>query len=304
MTTDNESFESTVNDMPGQSPASTEASSESPEDNALWGDIASQLDEGENELDELEGAAPPETPPAEEPPAEAPPEPPVVPPVQQESPPETAATPEAAPEAPPATPPVEEPAPEPAISEEKFNELRTKTMENVAKRFELSDEDADLFLTEPQKAIPQMGARLFMEVYESVMRGVHMAMPGMMQNIGQVMTEAEKAETEFYSSWPGLNKDEYRADVVRLGAAYRQANPTADVNTFIRDVGAQAMVALKLPIPGAEQVEMPAAVTPAPAAQVEPFIPASPSGGGQSAPVVKNPFTELSIEFEMEDQNE
>ena len=75
--------------------------------------------------------------------------------------------------------------------------------------------------------------------------------------------------------------------------AYRHVDPNASLETFVKNVGAQAMIALKIPME--PSVVAPVAAAPAP---FQPAVARPPVGG----PVAKeNVFTQLDREFDEED---
>ena len=100
--------------------------------------------------------------------------------------------------------------------------------------------------------IPEMAANLAMDLQQTfraqlnqAMAAFRQEMPTMLMTIQARTEQAQKDESKFFTEFPQLT--EHRDTVMRLGKAYREYYPDADADTFIREVGAQAMVALKIP---------------------------------------------------------
>lgn len=276
----------------------------------MWSDYDAQLDAADEELEkESVGETPPEPTPASKaedipdeeedkavaPKAETLEEKPAI-----MEPPKEEAT------APKEVEPEQKPTEPQKTSEEiqkEFQEYRGQVMEKLVTQFQLSDEEADEFMTNPKEIVPKFAARLYLDVFESVMRGVHQSVPGMIVQTQEVRNTAEKAEQAFFAKWPMLQATQHRDTIMRLGAAYRQAHPQASTEQFINDVGAQAIVALRLPFEGmGEQVRMPEGVTPA-----DNIPPPRPAGSGPVQKPVgmgsQNAFTLLDMEFDAEEDS-
>lgn len=197
----------------------------------------------------------------------------------------------------------ETPTKTPEEMQKEFAAARNQVMEQLEKTFALDEETADKFLTAPQEVVPKLAARLFLDVYESVMRGMHQSVPAMMQASQAYESKAQKAETDFYGKWPMLKNEQYQKTVLELGSAYRRANPNASTEDFITNVGAAAVVALRLPYNGIqEEVRLPAGM------QQANQTPAPVPGGKQptQAPATQksgNAFTDLSYEFDAEEDD-
>jgi hypothetical protein len=234
-----------------------------------------------------EGDKPPElAAPAEPPPAEpTPPAEPVLDPSQ-------------AAELPPAEPPAAAP-PEP--SAEDRIEWRKGAIEKVQEHYKGqldNDEMRDLLLTEPEKALPQILANAYMDMYDSLMGGVTQSMPAHVQNIIRQQKESAANEAAFFDEYPALKEayaesEEKQGIINRAVQTYRQMNPQATSQQAIKEAGAMAMVALRIPVPGAE------ASPPRPTDKG--FAPAAPGGGTQGgtppAPKELNEFEKLAQEF-------
>jgi hypothetical protein len=221
--------------------------------------------------------------------------------------PPAAVAPTPAPEQKPAETPAPEPAPvtvpvlTPEQQTEAYNTWRTGVEDALAKeRYAVTEEEAEgLGLnTESAVAYSKGQARVYMDAVTGAIGHITKAMPQLLEAALHTRDSTSKAEEAFYTAWPKLNSKEHGESINRLGAAYRQLNPTATTEVFIREVGAQSMVALRISpdaAPAAPVVETPAA----PSAPFKPAGPGAPSGGALPQP---NIFTALSADFDAEEE--
>lgn len=243
-------------------------------------------------------------PPATQPPVQTPvAQPVVVPPVAQ---PQPVAAPVQAPpptpepvQQPPAAVP-EEPLPDPKVWLEKKKELA----EQISKGYQLSPEDEENWVSEPNKVLPKIAAQLYVDVYEAVTvmvtRNLAQQLPSLMQGQMSQQRNAEEGIKAFVEEWPGLNKPEYAEVLTRVAQNYPRLNPKATRDQAVKEIG--TMVAGLLGVPpetlrkGYNPVQPPAA--PVPVQQPSrPFVPAGVGGpaAAPSAPGPSNIFTELAF---------
>jgi hypothetical protein len=267
-----------------------------------WSDMALEMDNGADGDDGavVEGDAevlgesenstePPTSAPATPPtPVAAPAAPaPSTPPVE----PVTAAVP-----TPPTTPPPsQEPPAQPQAS---YAEWRGKQIEGLEKHYAFDEETSAKLLTEPEVVLPQLAARLHMEVTEHVMRSVMSAMPQWMDNMNQGRTREADAQSMFETINPDLKDPSYKNAILQMGMAYRQMNPNAPAEEAVKVIGNMVRSALGLAAPQSApgMVVVPQAA-PAPAAPA-PFTPVR-GGGGAAVPVQtsNNPWASMAEEF-------
>lgn len=242
--------------------------------------------------------------PSEEEPAAPTPEKPAEEPTEKPAPVE--ATPPATPEVPPTVAPVVEPAPvtppepevpaetpaaaapsAPAITAEELEaqhvEMRSAAETRLAKdHYGFSEEQAtEAGIDEATaKAIARASSRVYMDAVEGTMRQVLQNFPRLVEAAMTHRTASGKASEDFYGSWPALAKGDAIHDttIQRIGQTYRERNPRATTEEFIRDVGAMSVVALKLPVtPAAPETppDPPAVASFTPAATTTPAAPNS-----------------------------
>jgi len=120
-----------------------------------------------------------------------------------------------------------------------MEEARTRLETEV---YNLSEEDSEALQDDPAAVLPMMAARLHMQIAETVMQNIARQFPQMMETYTTQSEQTSAFETQFFERWPDLQGD--KAEVVKIGQVYRQLNPSATTEDFIRDVGAQVTVAL------------------------------------------------------------
>lgn len=154
--------------------------------------------------------------------------------------------------------------------------------------FKLSDKDVEELESNTVGAIPRLLARSFVAAQENLLTQMARIVPMMVQRQGEVTKRHTEAETEFYSRWPDLKKDQHGQQVMQYAAVYRQMHPQATRKEMIEAVGPMVMMAAKV-VPGATPVaQVPGQpngqASPMTSAgrppQPAPFVPAGPSAGG------------------------
>lgn len=288
---------------------------ESPHSESEWADL---LDEGEvgseeNPISNMEAEVPPETSPetpAEEAPKAESEEAPSAEEQEKEKE-EPSAEGQETPEEPEVViPPVEEEtAAETRPAEEIETELkkaREVAQEQLTEQFKLTEEQAERLVSDPNKVLPQMAAKLYLDLFDSMMQGLQSRVPAMIQQHLRQQEARQQADKAFYGAWPQLAKPEYRPVIDRIAATYQQLNPNADAERAIKEIGAQAWVALRLPIDELVRItgggEEAAAQQPSPPPANVSHIPANSGGARQEPPKPQlNEFGELAEEFLVED---
>lgn len=197
--------------------------------------------------------------------------------------------------------PVAPPASPPAPQDKSYEVLRQEAQQELQKRYALSKEDADAMISEPEVVVPKLMSRMYLDVYDNVMRSMQVYLPQMVQQLNSSTTAQQRDESDFYNAWPKLK--ERSNDVLEIGRRYRALNPTATKEQFIQDVGLHASIALKIPV---ESPLMQSTVQSAPpaAAQNPPYVP--PRGGPVShsdqKPKPQGMFGELADEWEEQER--
>lgn len=137
--------------------------------------------------------------------------------------------------------------PEPLTSEQ-IEEARNQYIDQMAEQFTVSDEEADLLRTEPEKVIPKMMARAMTQALEQSVQIMRNNLP---QLVGTQLTQQSKAqeiETKFFGKYPEL-KDKKAVKIAEGAAkAYRQSNPDASLEEVMDSVAFMTWKRLGLPM--------------------------------------------------------
>lgn len=176
---------------------------------------------------------------------------------------------------------------------QKFDrDARAYLVDNV---YKLSEEEAEELETDPVTALPKLAANMHLQVMRSATLNVARLLPMMIEQIQSTQSQSKSLEDKFYDAHPGLA--EHKGTVLRYGQVYRQMNPQATVEDFIRDVGAQASVGLGIVQQPKQQQQQPVVQ------QTSPHSPAL-AGRQQSTPArmaPTNEFERIAEEFLTED---
>jgi hypothetical protein len=190
-----------------------------------------------------------------------------------------------------------------AASEPDMVQLRAKYVDDLAKSYTLSAEDAQAVVLEPEKVLPRLFARTHVDIIETTVRSIHQQIPRLVEGaIGAMLAQTEQNRA-FFSAWPGLAKQEHVPVVQSIMQTYRQMNPTADWAKTVREVGATASIALKLPLPQEMLSGAGASVLATPVVN-PPILPANPGGSRQGRPAGNNPWEKFNEQWEQEELRE
>lgn len=202
---------------------------------------------------------------------------------------------QAAPAAPAATPAPAEETPTPSAEEigDVFKNWRSTTEDLLANHhYNLSQEEVEELELEPARFIPKFAARVYLDAVSAAIGQITTHMPAIVRAVNEQERANSETENAFFERWPKLK--EHMPQVLQIGQTFRNQNPKASMEDFITNVGAMAMVSLRL--------DPSAPVAPA-AQQAQGFVPAAqtPVGGTPKKLAESNPFTRLDEEFYMED---
>ena len=186
-------------------------------------------------------------------------------------------------------------------------EARAKAREELKRKFQLTEEQKEAFIADPSTVLSELASDLFLDIYDSLMVGVSGMVPQVVTSVIQQREAQQEVDRRFFSAWPQLAKPEYRATIDRIAENYRRLNPDASDEDAIAEIGAQAWVALRLPIEELAQLTQQSSSIqeeePEPQANVT-HIPANPGRVPKATitpPQKGNEFTELAEEFIQED---
>ena len=142
-------------------------------------------------------------------------------------------------QAPAVVPPTPE---EVAAKQKEYSEWRAKREATLRKEYELDEETAERFRTEPETVIPELAARIRLDIVQDVMEQLPATIR---QEVGlhtKVSEREAKAEKLFFSVNPGLRAVDQKL-IVEVGALWRSKNPKASPQDAAVGIG-KAVAAL------------------------------------------------------------
>lgn len=180
-----------------------------------------------------------------------------------------------------------------------WKEQRKTVRDQIIAGIQYTEEQVEQLQTDPQVILKEMAADLFLDIHEAIMVSVQRQLPSWIQFNQVQTTAADKSVAAFQKEWPSLDmtKKDVSEAINRVGKTYRELNPKATADQFIREVGAQASIALRIPLPG-QLKDVPAAQ--APAAQA-PHKPIQPTHVQAPASQPQGDWEELAEEFLQDD---
>jgi hypothetical protein len=195
-------------------------------------------------------------------------EPVPVPQPQQQTPQPQAVQPQAPAPQPQSSPPAPSAAPSP-------EQLQTQAIDYLRDNvYRFDDETSRRALTEPEVVLPQLAARLHVNLINEFAQQMHRALPTLIEREVTRRTAVMETKNEFFRRYPKLNRPEWDgvvSDSVAMAAQIHQGQPR---DVIMREGAALAAYRLRAQVPR----QPPAQGRP------QPFIPASPGGGGPVVP--------------------
>lgn len=209
----------------------------------------------------------------------------------------------------PAPAPTAQPVQTAAEAAQAYAQQREQWLSTLEQAYTPTQEDIELLQNEPEKALPKALAQVHVRAAEETSQYVLGQVHQMVGAAVKQQLEMVRNEAQFYRAWPQLRNPAYAQTVSTVGYAFRQMNPQATPEQFIQQVGAQASVALGLPI---GQTQPAARPTPAPSPQAiqqqfrtaapsyQPAMPgvAAPAGATPELQGVEKDLAELWQDFE------
>ena len=198
----------------------------------------------------------------------------------------------------PVEPPKEPTAEQPVQPQESAADRDKRAKENrelaenllATQHYVLPEELVEEIQTSPETAVPKMMAKVYLDAVANSLSHMVNMLPSLIQTTQQQTTIAQQAEEKFFATWPQLR--EHSDTVMKFAHAYRHVYPTAGLDEFIQNVGAQAMIALKMQ-PGEQPPPQ------QPQQQPQPFQPAASAKPRSNAPTAEpNIWTEMALEEE------
>lgn len=163
----------------------------------------------------------------------------------------------------PETPPPQEPA---VLTDEQRKAALDAYRIQLEKVYSFDDETAMRLQTEPEKVLPQLAARLHMDLLQMMQAQIAQAVPQIIHTQTDMSRRENTAKQLFFNAWPELKG--YDKQIIEVGAVFRKMNPNVDADTAVKRIGEITMAAL-----GITRV--------APQAPTSPTTPARPVNPGR-----------------------
>jgi len=126
-----------------------------------------------------------------------------------------------------------------AVDYEAYMEEAQKLLiDNV---YGITEEETVAFEDNLQESLPKFAAKLHMTIMQAATQNVVKLLPEMISQIEAQKEVSRNTEESFFKAWPDLVEE--RETIAKIGAVYHQMYPDAKAEDFIKDVGAQVMVA-------------------------------------------------------------
>ena len=154
--------------------------------------------------------------------------------------------------------------------------------------------------TEPENVLPFLAAKIHQTIARSLAKTIQETLPQTVLSVQSHQVRETQAKENFFSRWPALKGKEDA--VLRVGAMFRQLNPSATVEEAVERIGKATCETLGIPVTGGTPTGGGASTTVA-ATKTPIFTPAGGGGGGRGAAApADNLFTNLADELLLEDQ--
>ena len=172
--------------------------------------------------------------------------------------------------------------------------------EVLSKQYVLSEEQADLLVTDPNKVVPQLLAQMHMNVLSHALRMVQESLPQQFTQHTERALAEQKLNDQFSAAFPdlSLSDKEVNQAVTQAVALVKTQMPKATMEEKIQRVGALTRALLGKPAPTAQAVQQPVSRPAAP----QPVSPSrtAPASRSSTAPA-KDQWAGLIDEFTRED---
>lgn len=193
----------------------------------------------------------------------------------------------------PAVVPASAPPVSPEAQAASYQEWRNAHLSELEKQYALNEADAVAALTDPEKVLPALAAKVHLSVMENSMRAVQAMLPAMLGQFQQGNDLNTRAKNLFVAENPDLADPQYEGAILQLGQVYRSMNKDATPEIAARAIGSLVRAAFGLTQSVAPAVASPVQATPGNAG----FVPVRGAGGSVRQTVSANPFEQMAEEM-------
>lgn len=183
--------------------------------------------------------------------------------------------------------PEPEPEPEPAPVEVDQEKEMADWKAKLTEKYTITEEDAEMVLTNPEKILPQLAANIHAQVMMEMTQSINQAIPQLVAQAIQAQpqmvnsaidahTTHVKEQTAFFKSFPQLT--EHKKTIAQVANTIHENFPDLTLDEQMQKTGQVAMAMLGLVMKPQE----------APAKDVPPVEPFTPASSGIGSPIVSD----------------
>lgn len=143
---------------------------------------------------------------------------------------------------PPAEPPQDvqpqpqEPTPEQVAQyQEQVQAARAEWVNNLTQQYALTEEQSTAVMTNPGEVLPQIMGEMHARMMEHTMQFLRESLPGFIDQSMNFRSTRDAGVESFFKEWPELR--EHEPLMWELGTMWRERNPEASTEEFIKQVG-------------------------------------------------------------------
>jgi hypothetical protein len=156
----------------------------------------------------------------------------------------------------------------------RFKEWQQSETQRLVKEYAFDEDTAARLQTEPELVLPELAAKMQMNMTQQIVEIVQRMMPSMVQPVLANNTSEAKAKDFFLEHNPDLDLTKHQAAVLEAGKAFRKLNPKATPEQAAKAIGQIVRTSLGLETPA-----------PTPRAKAGPHRPVA--AGAKTAPAPK-----------------
>lgn len=165
----------------------------------------------------------------------------------------------------------------------------------MANEYKFSDEERTQLISAPDEVLPRLAARMHVGIATQLAQQVAQAVPAMIQQHMESHIKAQRAEMEFFSRYPKLNREEWKPTIVESLQMVKQMNPQASREQIISEGAALAAFRINSKFGNRYSPQPPQQ----PRGSAQPYVPVAP-GGGMAPPTnphaQSNPWADLATD--------
>lgn len=168
----------------------------------------------------------------------------------------------------------------------RFKEWQQSETQRLVKEYTFDEDTAARLQTEPELVLPELAAKMQMNMTQSIVEIVQRMMPSMVQPELQRTDSEAKAKTFFTEHNPDIDLSKHQEAVIEAGKAFRKLNPKAAPEVAAKAIGQIVRTSLGLAEPAPTPRTKAGPHRPPAAGARGPSIPKPAEGGNKWADLV------------------